>query len=132
VRGHAVECRLYAEDPDNNFFPCTGRVLTWRPAAIAGVRYDGGIRSGMHRLRARSITHDTHAQLTAPLHAGSEITVYYDPLICKIIAHAPTREEVRAIANVAPSNERLSLRGHAVVLTANERTGARQDDQGAA
>lgn len=69
VKGHAIECRLYAEDPDNNFFPCTGRVLTWQPAAIAGVRYDGGIRS------------------------GSEISVYYDPLICKIIAHAPTREE---------------------------------------
>lgn len=46
VQGHAVECRLYAEDPENNFFPCTGRILTWDPAKVTGVRYDGGIRSG--------------------------------------------------------------------------------------
>jgi acetyl/propionyl-CoA carboxylase alpha subunit len=59
VRGHAVECRLYAEDPDNNFFPCTGRVLTWRPAAIAGVRYDGGIRSGTHGLM-HAVSHTIH------------------------------------------------------------------------
>jgi acetyl/propionyl-CoA carboxylase alpha subunit len=59
VKGHAIECRLYAEDPDNNFFPCTGRVLTWQPAAIAGVRYDGGIRSGttvVQRARTRALS----------------------------------------------------------------------------
>lgn len=54
MKGHAIECRLYAEDPDNYFFPCTGRVLTWQPAAIAGVRYDGGIHSGTTAVYART------------------------------------------------------------------------------
>lgn len=89
VKGHAIECRLYAEDPNNNFFPCTGRILTWSPAKVAGVRYDGGIRSGMF------LSFHNCSSVLINLLAGSEITVFYDPLICKIIAYAPSRNEVR-------------------------------------
>jgi acetyl-CoA carboxylase biotin carboxylase subunit len=66
-RGHAIECRLYAEDPRQNFMPATGRVLRFTPPQTPGVRVDTGIQS------------------------GSEITIYFDPMIAKIIVYDPTR-----------------------------------------
>src|SRR5690606_8231742 len=68
-QGHAIEARLYAEDPASDFLPTTGLVLIWRPPAGEGIRVDSGIRS------------------------GDEVTVHYDPLLVKIIAHGATREE---------------------------------------
>src|SRR5207342_1039264 len=65
--GHAIEARLYAEDPAADFLPATGRLALWQPAALPGVRYDSGVE------------------------AGSEVSVHYDPLLAKIIAHGPTR-----------------------------------------
>jgi propionyl-CoA carboxylase alpha chain len=69
LEGHAIEARLYAEDPANDFLPATGSLALWEPATIAGIRYDGGVER------------------------GSEVGVHYDPLLAKIIAHAPTRHE---------------------------------------
>ena len=66
IDGHAVEARLYAEDPDRGFLPSTGRLIALRWPA--GVRIDTGVEQ------------------------GSEITLFYDPLIAKLIAHAPTRD----------------------------------------
>ncbi len=68
ANGYALECRLYAEDAENNFLPTTGKILKWQTLEIDGLRYDSGIAS------------------------GSEISIYYDPMISKIIAHAETRE----------------------------------------
>ena len=65
-RGHAVEARLYAEDPANGFLPATGVVRRYREPA--GVRVDSGVRE------------------------GSEVTTSYDPMLAKVIAHAPDRE----------------------------------------
>ncbi|MDE1173639.1 MAG: acetyl/propionyl/methylcrotonyl-CoA carboxylase subunit alpha [Parvibaculaceae bacterium] len=68
--GHAVEVRLYAEDPQNSFLPSTGRLLRLRaPAHASGVRMDMGVRE------------------------GDEVSMFYDPMIGKIIAHAPAREQ---------------------------------------
>jgi acetyl/propionyl-CoA carboxylase alpha subunit len=67
-RGHAIECRIYAEDPDNGFLPQTGEVAYYREPSGAGVRVDSGIE------------------------AGSVVSVKYDPLLSKLIAHAETRE----------------------------------------
>jgi len=67
--GHAIEARLYAEDPANDFLPVTGEILAWRPAAGEDVRVDDGIR------------------------AGDSVSVHYDPLLAKIIAHGPTRRD---------------------------------------
>ena len=67
--GHAIECRIYAEDPENNFLPCTGTVLNWNEECIEGLRYDSGVET------------------------GSKVEVFYDPMLAKIIAHAPTRQE---------------------------------------
>jgi len=66
-RGHAVECRIYAEDPTNQFLPATGTLLQFIPPSGPGVRVDTGVITGDH------------------------ITTHYDPLIAKVIAHAANR-----------------------------------------
>ena len=70
--GHAIEARLYAEDPYAGFLPQTGRVDVWRPATGAGVRIDQGMKDGL------------------------AISPFYDPMIAKVIAHGVTREDARA------------------------------------
>ena len=69
--GHAIEARLYAEDPAKGFLPQTGRVLIWTPAAGEGVRVDHGIR------------------------AGQDVSPWYDPMLAKVIAFGATRDEAR-------------------------------------
>src|SRR5262249_10090238 len=67
--GHAIEARLYAEDPELDFLPATGRIASWHHSdSTAGVRIDSGVEAGM------------------------EIGIYYDPLLAKLIAHGPDRE----------------------------------------
>jgi acetyl-CoA carboxylase biotin carboxylase subunit len=71
-QGHAIECRIYAEDPDQGFMPSPGLIRELRPASGPGVRDDGGVT------------------------AGFEVPVLYDSLIAKLIAWAGTREEAVA------------------------------------
>ena len=85
LSGHAVEVRLYAEDPDHDFLPAAGPVVVWEPAATPVVRYDSGIE------------------------AGSVIGVEFDPMLAKVIAHAPTRRE--AALKLALALERTRLAG---------------------
>ncbi len=66
--GHAIECRLYAEDPRNQFLPAIGIVQKFLPSTSPGVRVDSGIQS------------------------GDAITIHYDPMIAKLIVHDRTRE----------------------------------------
>ena len=66
-RGWAIECRITSEDPANGFLPSTGRVEYLHVPSGPGVRWDGGIET------------------------GSEIGLYYDPMLAKLIVHAPTR-----------------------------------------
>ena len=66
-RGHAIEARLYAEDPEHGFLPSTGRVLTWVTPRAPGVRVDAGVS------------------------AGDDVTVHYDPMLAKLIVAAPDR-----------------------------------------
>ncbi|MEK6281097.1 MAG: acetyl-CoA carboxylase biotin carboxylase subunit [Acidobacteriota bacterium] len=68
-RGHAIECRVYAEDPENNFFPSPGRISHLQVPAGPGIRDDSGVE----------------------LH--SEVSIYYDPLISKLAAWGRTRDE---------------------------------------
>jgi 3-methylcrotonyl-CoA carboxylase alpha subunit len=67
-RGHAIECRLYAEDPANNFLPATGRLLRYVEPGGPGVRVDSGVST------------------------GDEISIHYDPMIAKVIACAENRQ----------------------------------------
>ncbi|MEM7610741.1 MAG: biotin carboxylase N-terminal domain-containing protein [Pseudomonadota bacterium] len=71
LRGHAMEARLYAEDPARDFLPQSGDVAYFKPADAALARTDAGVRSG-----------DT-------------ISPFYDPMLAKIIAHGSTRDEAR-------------------------------------
>ena len=71
LNGHAIEVRLYAEDPYNGFLPQSGDVALWHPPTGEGVRVDHGLASG---------------QIVSP---------HYDPMIAKIIAHGATRDEAR-------------------------------------
>ena len=67
-RGHAIECRIYAEDPYQGFVPSTGTLLRWRPPSGPGLRLDSGVFE------------------------GQEVSIYYDPMLAKLVAWAPTRE----------------------------------------
>ena len=67
-RGHAIECRVYAEDPTGGFLPSTGRLLQFIEPRGPGIRVDSGFR------------------------AGDEVTHFYDPMLAKLIVHAENRE----------------------------------------
>ena len=69
IDGHAIELRVYAEDPEGGFLPDTGRLEVYEIPQGPGVRVDDGFKEGM------------------------DIPVFYDPMISKLCVHAPTREE---------------------------------------
>ena len=71
LEGHAIEVRLYTEDPTQDFLPTSGPVDLWSPASGTGIRVDSGICS------------------------GQEISPFYDPMVAKVIASGPTREIAR-------------------------------------
>ena len=71
LEGHAIEVRLYTEDPSQDFLPASGPVDLWVPAPGVGVRIDDGISS------------------------GQAISPFYDPMVAKIIGYGPTRETAR-------------------------------------
>ena len=69
ITGHAIECRVYAEDPETNFMPSPGRITRLRLPHGPGVRDDGGV------------------------YEGAEVSIYYDPMISKLAVHGRTRSE---------------------------------------
>ena len=71
IDGHAIEARLYAEDPDAGFLPAAGRMLRWRLPAGEGLRIDAGLAE------------------------GETVSAEYDPMLAKLIAHGPDRETAR-------------------------------------
>ncbi|MBA3642044.1 MAG: ATP-grasp domain-containing protein, partial [Acidobacteria bacterium] len=83
--GHAIEVRLYAEDPAAGFLPSAGTVAVFEPAAEPAVRWESGVET------------------------GSVVGVDYDPMLAKVVAHAPTRAE--AAGRLAVALERLHLGG---------------------
>jgi acetyl-CoA carboxylase biotin carboxylase subunit len=101
IRGHAIECHIHAEDPDNNFFPGAGRIVSLRTPGGPGVRDDSGI------------------------YEGFDVPVYYDPHLAKLVIWAGTRERcisrtrralfeyfVKGIKTTIPFCERVMQNGH--------------------
>jgi acetyl-CoA/propionyl-CoA carboxylase biotin carboxyl carrier protein len=76
-RGHAIECRIYAEAPEDDFLPQAGRVLVYREPQGPGIRVDAGIRE------------------------GADVSPYYDPLLAKLVVWAETRERALDRARAA-------------------------------
>ena len=84
--GHAIEVRLYAEDPRNDFMPQTGTVVDWCPSQQEGIRIDSGIQ------------------------LGQTISPYYDPMLAKVIAHKETRSEaIRALSSALAETTLLGV-----------------------
>ncbi len=74
IRGHAIECRIYAEDPDNNYFPSPGKITMLREPAGPGIRLDSGV------------------------YEGWTVPIDYDPLLAKLIGHG--RDRTQAISRL--------------------------------
>jgi 3-methylcrotonyl-CoA carboxylase alpha subunit len=86
LHGHAIEARVYAENPQKNFMPSVGRIKTWRtPDAVDGLRIDAGYRD------------------------GDAVSPYYDAMLAKVIAWAPTRQA--AIERLNRGLEETDVRG---------------------
>jgi acetyl-CoA carboxylase biotin carboxylase subunit len=85
IRGHAIECRIYAEDPASNFMPSTGTINLYQEPGGPGIRIDTGV------------------------YEGSEISVYYDPMIAKLLAFGGDRKQ--AIARMSRALDEFRIAG---------------------
>ncbi len=92
LNGHALQCRITTEDPEHNFIPDYGRITAYRSASGFGIRLDGGTS-----------------------YSGAIITRYYDPLLVKVTAWAPSPQE--AIARMDRALREFRIRGVATNLT---------------
>ncbi len=86
INGWAIESRVYAEDPSRNFLPSTGRLVYYRPPA-----------------------NDDHVRVDTGVYEGGEVSMYYDPMIAKLVTHGADREE--AIAHMRAALDRFLIRG---------------------
>ena len=85
ISGHAIEARIYAENPTRDFLPAPGTIKAWQPSTVAKARFDSGIET------------------------GSIIGTQFDPMIAKVIVHAKTRAE--AISRLARVLETTRIQG---------------------
>jgi propionyl-CoA carboxylase alpha chain len=106
LKGSAIEARIYAEDPERNFLPSTGRLVRYRPPKLGS---EGGLTT----------------RLDSGVEEGGEISVYYDPMIAKLVTHAPKR--LQAIEQMGSALDAFAIDGfrHNIaflaVLMRNER-----------
>ncbi len=84
-QGHSIECRICAEDPENNFFPATGELLFWTEPALEGMRYDSGVKT------------------------GSVVDVHYDSMLAKVISKGTNRTE--AIQRMKLALDKMAILG---------------------
>jgi acetyl-CoA carboxylase biotin carboxylase subunit len=91
INGHSIELRVCAEDPLNNFLPDTGRLELYQTPKGPGVRVDDGYEQGM------------------------DIPIFYDPMIAKLVVHAPTREE--AIERMSRAIDEYQIQGIQTTLS---------------
>jgi acetyl/propionyl-CoA carboxylase alpha subunit len=101
LSGHAIEARLYAEDVAAGYLPATGTLRRFEIPDLPGVRVDAGVRD------------------------GSVVSVHYDPMLAKVIAHAPTREQAARLLARALAQARL----HGVVTNRDLLTGILREQE---
>jgi len=85
INGHSIEARIYAEDPDNNFVPSPGEIVVYRPAAGPGIRIDSGVFQ------------------------GAKVTVFYDPMVAKLVVWG--RDRVEAIERLRRALSEFVVKG---------------------
>ena len=85
INGAAIECRIYAEDPANDFLPTIGNLVDWHLPEMTGLRLDTGVET------------------------GSAVSIYYDPMLAKVIASGRNREE--AIQRMTRALQDMSIQG---------------------
>ncbi|MCB1975059.1 MAG: carbamoyl-phosphate synthase subunit L, partial [Burkholderiaceae bacterium] len=104
LSGHAIEVRLYAEDPYNGFAPQTGPVQFWRPElALTG--------------RARGQCAFGEVRIDAGIQEGGEITPWYDPMVAKLIAHGRDRSDaIRRLMAALEDSPLLGVQSNARFL----------------
>jgi propionyl-CoA carboxylase alpha chain len=90
LKGSAIEVRIYAEDPQRNFLPSTGRLVRYRPPKL-------GTEDGIT------------TRLDSGVEEGGEISVYYDPMIAKLVTHAPKRHQ--AIEHMGSALDAFAIDG---------------------
>jgi acetyl-CoA carboxylase biotin carboxylase subunit len=95
IRGHAIECHVHAEDPENNYFPSAGRIVSLRTPGGPGVRDDSGV------------------------YEGFEVPIYYDPHLAKLVIWASTRE--RCISRAQRALSEYFVKGIKTTLPFSER-----------
>ncbi len=101
INGWAIEARLYAENPARNFLPSPGTVVEWVPSTVGEARFDSGVES------------------------GSVISTQFDPMIAKVVVHAPTRREAAGrLARVLETTRIQGLTTNRDFLVATLRTPA--------
>ncbi|KEI72758.1 acetyl/propionyl/methylcrotonyl-CoA carboxylase subunit alpha [Endozoicomonas elysicola] len=102
TNGHAIEVRLYAEDPANSFMPQTGTVSLWRPAltdSVSGKDYPG-------------------LRVDSGIYEGSQISAHYDPMLAKFIAYGENREQARRrLLRLVQDSHLLGLRDNRSFLS---------------
>ncbi|MEM7081097.1 MAG: biotin/lipoyl-containing protein, partial [Pseudomonadota bacterium] len=99
INGCAIEARLYAENPAKRFLPSPGTVEKWVPSQVANARFDSGVET------------------------GSEISTEFDPMIAKVVVHAPTRREAAGrLARVLETTQIQGLTTNRDFLVATLRT----------
>jgi acetyl-CoA carboxylase biotin carboxylase subunit len=97
ISGHSIEARIYAEDPDNNFVPSPGEIVVYRPAAGPGIRIDSGVFQ------------------------GARVTVFYDPMVAKLVVWGRDRAEAierlrRALSEFVVKGIKTSIPFHQKVV----------------
>jgi acetyl/propionyl-CoA carboxylase alpha subunit len=101
IDGHAIEARLYAEDVAAGYLPATGTLRRFEIPRLPGIRVDAGVRD------------------------GGQVSMYYDPMLAKVIAHAPTREQAARLLARALAESRL----HGVVTNRDLLTGILREQE---
>jgi len=95
VHGYAIEARLYAENPANDFLPVTGEIVLWREPQGEGIRVESGIQS------------------------GDQVSIFYDPMLAKVIAYGPDRATAnRRLVRALESTTLLGLTNNISFLRA--------------
>jgi acetyl-CoA carboxylase biotin carboxylase subunit len=97
IHGHAIEARIYAEDPENGFVPSPGEILVYRPPGGVGIRVDTGV------------------------YQGARVTVHYDPMVAKLVARGADRAEAidrmrRALSEFVVKGIKTSIPFHQKVM----------------